>query len=269
MSLIKTIEIKNKPNPQNHLWNYFDDISVIAIPCTNRDNIKQNLKFIQNYNIRIFQPANKIINNGAHDISLIDILQHGKCDSTCQNITGNHLSLIETSYNNGKKNILIFEDDIIFEENINLTSVFNWLKHNEWDVFFFGYCQWPYPLSYFVDHNIVNLTSPMGTMCYAVSRKGMEKIINYKNNEMVKIKHIDRLIGRDIILNKYGVFPSICFQAKEPALYKKALTKFPINIDMKYSKLSRIIQNISLSIPIIFFIACIIIVIEIFIKMVI
>ena len=230
MSIIQKEDIIN--SIKNNNWKEgFDKIYVITIPNKNRSNLEKELSFIPKYSIYTFKPAASIINAGDKNINLYDILNHKKCNSTCQNIMNNHLAIIREAYDNGLDNILILEDDITFKK-YDMKPLFNWMKKNDWDVFFLGYCQWPYLISYRVNDTILQLTSPMGTFSYALSRTGMKKILDFSNSSLDNAKHIDKLIGNDIPLTKFGVYPSICFQKEGPALFKKAISKIPFNINL-------------------------------------
>ena len=246
MSLIYESPVHNRKGDK--VWNVFDKIVVLTIPSSDVDEIKENMSYLPNYFIATYRPANKTINGGDENLSLVNILQHNKCDETCQNITSNHIDIIRRAYNEGRENVLIFEDDVNCLSSDNLKGSFDFVKSDGWDVFFLGYCQWPIPASYMVSKNIVRLTSPMGTMSYCLSRTGMKRILNYSIKHGNEI-HIDKIIGRDASLKKYGVFPSIAYQNKPPALFQKALTKLPFTL--KYSNLSKGLEYASIIIPVV------------------
>jgi len=81
------------------LWNYFSKIIIITIPNSDKDRIKKQLEYIGiiDYEIRVFQPAEKTENNsgGLHNITFKQVLCHNVCDNTCKNIAQNHFSIIE------------------------------------------------------------------------------------------------------------------------------------------------------------------------------
>ena len=83
----------------------------------------------------------------------------------------------------------------------------------------------PKLLSWFVTPEIVKLTSPLCLHGYCLSRQGMEKVVKMSRYYKIAPQHIDKLYGQKK-WKKYGIFPAICFQSEDPALYKKALEKF-------------------------------------------
>ena len=103
----------------SRLWSYFSKIIIITIPNSDQNRIKKQLKFIgmDNYEIRVFKPAKKTSNNcgGKNSISLKQLLKHEVCDTTCQNIANNHFTIIQEAFDNNYENILIMEDDVIFQ----------------------------------------------------------------------------------------------------------------------------------------------------------
>ena len=76
-------------------------------------------------------------------------------------------------------------------------------------------------------------------------------------------QHIDKLYGQKK-WQKYGIFPAICFQSEDPALYKKVLEKLPVNV--KFKALSRFTEYGSLSLPFVVLIALLIIIVHTFFK---
>ena len=125
---------------------------------------------------------------------------------------------------------------------------------------YFGYTPYPYPLSYLVSSCIVKVFSPMLTHAYAVSRKGMKKILalkqQYDNNPI----QYDKFLAYSN-LSKYAIFPSINFQNIDPKLYRNAL--YLLNCpNIPYYYISRFIEYFSIIFPI----AIIIIIISIVIH---
>ncbi len=245
------------------MWDYFDRVYVITIPGSKLiDRLKTNFEAINltKYEIIEFTPAAKTINDGsnAKDLSVYDIMNHNVCDDTCQNITNNHCSLIQKCYDDDVNDVLIFEDDAEFELPINekkLERVREWMKTNEWDMFFFGYCNFTNPFIYPITTDIVRLPMPYLAHAYALSRSGIAYIIENKH-KMHNVQIDD--FYRSVPLRKYGIYKSICFQAKDPALFTLAMTKVGLpDLTLKgYSKTS---ENLSIVLPIIILVVCIII----------
>jgi hypothetical protein len=223
-------------------------VYVISIPTSTRKNdLKKNFKLarINNYEIIDFQPASKIVNDGSEkDLNVREIMQHNFCDSTCQNITNNHLEIIKKAYQLNLNNVLIFEDDAYFELPLDLNKIRNivdWLKISEWDMFFFGYIPYPIPLLLPVSLDVVRVFTPMLGHAYAVNKSGINYIIN--NLQLFSNKHIDSVYS-SLPLKKYGVWGNVCFQSSDPALYTRAMQKVGLNISLKtFSKINNINFN--------------------------
>lgn len=232
------------------MWEYFSKVYIISIPSSNRKNdISNNFQKIgiKNYEIIDFQPASKTINNGSNNIDLIDIFSHNHCDSTCQNICDNHLNIIQKAYNDNLDNVLIFEDDALFDIPFDfnkLNIVTKWLKNNEWDLFYFGYCAYPIPIVLPVSRHIVKIFSPFLAHSYAISRNGINYIM--KNKHKFKGRHVDSVYA-ELPLQKYGVWKNMCFQSNDPALYKKAMNMLNLSIPLK--DITKFLEIVSLYIP--------------------
>ena len=226
----------------SHLWSYFDQVTVITIPSSKRvPSARQQLKNIgiDNYKIRTFSPADKKINNGTRDITLAQILKHQVCDETCRNIANNHFTVIEQAYKDNVQHLLILEDDIIFEtiSDDRLYKTIAWLSNNNWDIFYFGYCPWPILCSIPINLHTVRVFTPLTTVCYALSRQGMEKILQEK--KYYKQEHIDKFYTKNNFI-KYAIFPTIAFQSTAPGLYKTAMKKLGVNVP--FTKLSKVLE---------------------------
>ena len=169
----------------------------------------------------------------------------------------NHYKLIKKAYENNYNNILILEDDAVFKTPLNyrkLERVFKWMKDkNDWDIFYFGYCQWPLLISYFVNTDIVRVMMPQAIHCYCLSRRGMKKII-YKFENHYKNESADIFFAKDFSLKKYAIYPQINFQSVDPKFYKAAVEKLGITIS--FEKMSKISENLSLVIPVILVLVC-------------
>jgi len=243
-------------------WKFFDAKYVLSTPGSKRqESLKENFRLvgIKDYEIVEFKPTKKYtkdrLNNsegggGQIDQSLLSICKHDICDDTCQNIAKNMFTLIKKGYDAGHNNIIIFEDDARFSLPFKVkrfNKVVDWLDKNNWDIFYLGYCQWPILVSWIVTQHIVKLTRPYAAHAYCLSRQGMEKILEVSKYYDKLPQHIDKIYGKKN-WNKYGIFPAICFQSEDPALFKKAVEKLPIKL--RFKSLSRFTEYSSVIIPI-------------------
>jgi hypothetical protein len=231
-------------------WDYFDKWYIITLKGKNIDPIIKNLKKvgITNYEILRFTPADKTI-NVSHHLSLYDLVSHNTWDETAENIGNNHMSVIKKGIQNNFDNIVILEDDAMFftpHDTSKLKEVIKWLKNNIWDIFYFGHCPWPIPLSYIQNLNIVRTYSPLLAHCYCLSKQGMKNALKYKRQ--TKIKQIDQIYA-DSSLKMYAIYPSISYQETAPAIYKEIVKRTGINVD--FNNLVYILETLAILIPII------------------
>lgn len=107
----------------------------------------------------------------------------------------NHYSIIKQAYMRGINSILIFEDDILFNNTNILKNIINNMP-NDYDVLKF-HNQFCDRKNIIVNNSFFQLIDNPdkyyhSTLCYALSRKGMEAVINeYESN----------LVAADIVLN--------------------------------------------------------------------
>jgi|UniRef100_A0A6C0K4X4 hypothetical protein len=190
-------------------------------------------------------------NEGSINLSLWRILCHNYVDEVAQDITKNHMAMIRDAHDSGEGCVLFLEEDARFEEApvSRLKGVSEWLKNSPmWDIFFLGYCNWPLVASFFVTTNVVKLWSPLNAHAYILNRRGMQKILNYTENGQKVNQHVDKIYATMPMLQRYGMFPMIAFQNKEPALFTKVCDK--LNVRMSMRTLCIVNQYLSLLIPI-------------------
>lgn len=116
-----------------------------------------------------------------------------------------HIQVIQDCYNNDKKRVLIFEDDltptIAYNESL-LNNATQFMNNNTWEIFQFGYSfrsdeftnLFKFLLSKCVEPNIYNYIG-LTTHAYCISRAGMEKVLKYGPNILernaIEIPHLD------------------------------------------------------------------------------
>lgn len=125
-----------------------------------------------------------------------------------------HLHVIKECYNNGGKNILIFEDDFIETSSYNETKIkdiLDFLRKNEWCEYFqLGYTILPHELyKYFssktLTENIIQYNGN-GAHSYILNRAGMKRIINtWENN--IQTEDLDIYYKKIFLKNGASICP--------------------------------------------------------------
>jgi len=245
------------------LWNFIDRVYIITLSTSTQrqDELRLHLAEIglHNYEFIVFEPVSSYTKNDAKDVecSIMNIFSLTVVDQISNNITHNHLKVVEKAYQNNYNRVLILEDDARFTLPIDETkirSASEWIERNYFDMFYFGYCVWPLPVSIFVTPNIVNIPTPYCAHCYLLSRPGMQKILKYtepmdKRNMNI---HVDKLYTVIPGLKKYGIFPNLCLQNEDPGLYKRALKKIlPDTMYVPFNYTVYTMDYISIVVPIV------------------
>ena len=127
-----------------------------------------------------------------------------------------HINVIKKAYNSGYNNILIFEDDIkpsIFYKLDLLNNSINFMKKNEWDIFYLGYFTIDDTNNIFnyknlnIKYNNVLEYNPCATHAYCLNKKSMLKILNTYNKYIEDI-HYDKFLSNNNFKN-YIIIPMI------------------------------------------------------------
>ena len=179
-------------------------------------------------------------NDGQVTSSLWDILCHNTIDKVSIDIFKNHLQMIQTAYDDTSvQHALFLEDDARFPSwnSSKWERIQAWLHEHSrrWDIFYLGYCNWPYPWSTFATKDIVQIASPLTAHAYILNRQGMAKILSIveQNPHYRNTLHIDKLFTMIPSFQKYGMYPMASFQEKCPGLYLKACDKLKVRILFK------------------------------------
>ena len=218
------------------LWDFIDKTYIITLQTSmeRQDRMRTHLKDIgiSNYDFVYFKPVSPNTKNDVHNVncSLLDIMNLSVVDEVSNNITKNHLMVIALAYKHNYERVLILEDDAEFTTPIpdnKIGIVSQWLRKNTCDLFYFGYCVWPIPLTICVAPHIVKIPSPYCAHSYIITREGMQKVLHYTAAQDIDNMniHIDKLLATMPSLHKYACFPNICFQTEDPGLYKRAVNK--------------------------------------------
>ena len=212
------------------MWDYFNKAYIITIPTSDKTRIINHLDEIEltNYEIKVFKPAKRLINDDGGCKTLWEIMNHTNqpCSETGLNLTNNHITIIRECFElENLDRIIIMEDDFIFDMDLlkhKLKHFTTWLETHSWDIFYFGQCPWPVPIAYNVSKYIIRSFYPLLAHCYAINRSGMKKILEWYNPGMKC--HADTLLLKSPTI-KYSSFPSICHQVTDPALFKLGMDK--------------------------------------------
>lgn len=195
-----------------------------------------------------FPSQKKLVNDGSVR-DLFSILNHSSQDETSRVIYNNHVSLIRLAHHYGWEEIMIFEDDARFHPTTpdSWKRCVEWKQENrDWDVFYYGYCQWPVLFSVPIRWDILRLSSPLTTHAYSIHRRGIEKLVAHLDRfPECRTQHIDKVLSV-LPLHKYGIFPMISFQSEDPALYRRAVDMLPVLHSLSFGSLCVISEYTSL-----------------------
>ena len=236
-----------------------------TLPLLNYYNIFFEKNMIEFYRVPN-EKSKRPINEGHLDTRFWDIICHRSLDEISQAITKNHISMIRYALDKKYERVIFLEDDARFLHIDNMRnqelSIRKMIESGKiWDIIYMGYCPWPCLFSYFVQKNMVRLFTPLTSHAYILNTTSMMKITDFfDKHDNAVFMHIDKLFSTIPNLKKYGVFPSISFQDKDPALFVKAMDFCGLSIPFSY--LSRVMEYVAISIPFIIILLIIIVAIS-------
>lgn len=173
-------------------------------------------------------------NEGDMQMSLLDILCHRRPDEVALDITQNHLQMIHQAFQDSQvQTVLFLEEDAVFETSeTRFRSVWNTLQRESstgFDIFYLGYCNWPWIVSFFVSPHVIVPSSPLLAHAYILSRSGMQKVEAFVQH-YGKQFHIDKLFCHIPSFRKRASHPLLCYQSKNPALLTRLTDRWNIHL---------------------------------------
>ncbi len=209
----------------------FDGVYIISIPKNIQysKNISKKIERNSDINVKIFNFIKK-------ETFEVTEIEDTDSDNHAIVVGNSHKKVCKDALKNGYEKIIIFEDDA--EENeINekiINKISEWIKNNEWDIFFLGYIStgFVFPINCYINR----LYGVMCTHAYCINKKMMYKIAEEYNpsSDDVNIlitynklgeKHgaIDDYLRKESFNNRFfGASPSMYYQKIEPMGVKMA-----------------------------------------------
>jgi hypothetical protein len=137
---------------------------------------------------------------------------------THSEIVGNaHNDVIKIALERNQKRILVFEDDARLTNmvpNEKLIKILNWIKNNDWDVFYLGH--YTLGLQHHINNYIVRTLGSMGTHAVAYSQEIMKLLLQQKYD--IAIDEILRVNA--INYRMYASKPPVFYQYIAPPAVK-------------------------------------------------
>jgi hypothetical protein len=203
--------------------------------------------------------GNQTSNDGSYNANLKQILGHNTTDAISKDIFMNHIKIIEKAYLGKHQNIMVLEDDAVWDVKKALpivTKMNNFIltQPKSFDILYLGYCNYPFMFSAFNLKNpsIVRPFRPLCAHGYIVNREGLAKILYYQKLVYPTFDgHIDKFYATCSHLTKKAVFPQFIFQEKAPALYTKACDIIGVNVS--FDTICKINENLSLVMCLLFY----------------
>lgn len=128
-----------------------------------------------------------------------------------------HYSCLKLAYENGYKNVLIFEDDVVFIKNFN-DIIPEYLKKlpDDWQVFnlYSGIYRWnKYHIFTDDTKKIFKTTESFGCIAYGVNRDMMKNIIDEYDKEFdISDNLFAHRMQQNLNYKFYSTFPNLCAQ---------------------------------------------------------
>jgi glycosyl transferase family 25 len=147
-----------------------------------------------------------------------------------------HIAVWKTAQKLNLKNVLIFEDDVVFDENINevLPRYMEALPEN-WDMLYFGANHIQMPV--FFNNRWLRIVKSYATHCYALNQKAFQPLIDISEREVNKAlkNHADLSgsVGIDLTisfmqlrLDCYCANPKLAWQAVDYSDIQESIVNY-------------------------------------------
>lgn len=246
------------------MWDFIDKTYVLSLE-TAKD--KQSIISAHLQDLKIpfelvtFPAIQANVENSCQAIecSIWDLMCLNVTDDVSNDIAKNHLILVAKAFKENWKTVMILEDDALFDRPMDLFKlqrIAEWIRFHPFDVFYFGYCPWPIPVTFMETPDVVRIVSPYASHAYVLSRTGMEKIMRHLMDNHLDASHLnmhyDKFLATIPGLQKFGIFPMINFQSADPALYRRCFQKmFHGHLYVSFRWMIRSLEMVAVALPII------------------
>ena len=217
------------------MWEFVDYVYVLCLEgeTGRHDAMTRHLLsvgFRTSQIVLFIRPGKRYDNDvGNKVISLFDVMFNypSLVNEVSEKIATDHFFMVEEALNHSETKpfarIMFLEDDARFLPfSKNITRLGNFVRYSSyrWDQILLGYC--PLSCSFFLTPNIVRVGNTRLRHASILSVEGMRKIIEFKQKEFGRRPCPFDIVGNRIPhFRKLAVFPMICFQMEEPALYRR------------------------------------------------
>jgi GR25 family glycosyltransferase involved in LPS biosynthesis len=216
-----------KISPINH---FFDQIYLLNLN-ERSDRFFKCQKIFKKHGI-IFKRFSAINGKNLHS----DFLKNYQLSAPEIGCLLSHYEIIEDAKKNNFKKILIFEDDVILQN--NFTS--NFLKNlqelkNDWKLLYLGCSQHDWKNIEFYKNKFYFSNQSLGTFAYAVDHSIYEEILSTKNIYNLPIDSILNLIQKNNYKNCFTMFPNIVYADVSNSDIRKPRDQAEHSIKMKWN----------------------------------
>ena len=184
-------------------YDYFDDIV-----CINLETRKDRREY-----------ASKLFKQHEIPCRFVTVKKHPK--GGIYGCFESHIQVISEAYNEGRNNVLVFEDDLLLTDSYTRENVENAIQfmksRDDWDIFYFGHILMNFDNLYFntkpLQHfpNIIQY-NPFTTHALVYSRRAMEKILDTFKPYLEMPMHFDLYLAGHAGLTNYCYDPILIDQ---------------------------------------------------------
>jgi len=245
------------------MWDFVDYVYILCLEgeTVRHEDITRHLLSVgfQSSQIVLFiRPGKRRDNDvGNRVIRLFDVIfrYSSLINEVTRKIAMDHFFMIEEALNKCENKpfarILFLEDDARFDNfcwnTIHSIRQFVRCVHYRWDQILLGYC--PLSCSYFLTPHIIHVGNTRLRHASILSMEGMQKMIDFKNKEFGRCPCPFDIVGNRILhFRKLAVFPMMCFQKEEPALYRRIAHN--LCYPLPFSEICRCLEMLCLCCPV-------------------
>jgi glycosyl transferase family 25 len=205
------------------LNNYFKNIY-----CINLDRrLDRWLKFIEECKINSIENVNRVSAIDGDKIVNNSQLLNGELG-----ILLTHYEIIKNAKNNNLENILILEDDVIFNSEIKNIDKIMKLIPDDWDFIYFGgnhiYGDTPEK----INEKVLKLNNTVSLHCVAIKNTVYDTILNLLPKQEIQVDGYYSKLHKEF--NSYGITPNLAKQREDFSDIQKKIVNYDSFFNQNY-----------------------------------
>lgn len=143
-----------------------------------------------------------------------------------------HYNIIKNAKNNNLENVLILEDDVVFQDDLKKIDEIMSLIPNDWDFIYFGGNHTYGDIPVKINDKILKLNNTVSLHCVAINNTVYDSILNLLPKQEIQVDGYYSKLHKEF--NSYGITPNIAKQREDFSDIQKRRVNYDSFFNQQY-----------------------------------